>query len=77
MYPELYLETQQMLLPAMVLGTQQYWPIQDHFLRSLDLSNYEYGKSGLLAPSALMSEKIDSSALLKEIFLIHILLWIS
>ncbi|MFT4856379.1 MAG: SSS family transporter [Algoriphagus sp.] len=57
MYPELYLENKQMLLPAMVLAHSSM-PIQIIFFGALISAIMSTASSGLLAPSALISENL-------------------
>lgn len=57
MYPELYLENKQMLLPAMVLAHSGL-PIQIIFFGALISAIMSTASSGLLAPSALISENL-------------------
>lgn len=57
MYPELYLENKQMLLPAMVLAHSGL-PVQIIFFGALISAIMSTASSGLLAPSALISENL-------------------
>jgi Na+/proline symporter len=57
MYPELYLENKQMLLPAMVLAHSNL-PIQIIFFGALISAIMSTASSGLLAPAALISENL-------------------
>jgi SSS family transporter len=56
-YPELYLENQQMLLPSMVLAHGGL-PVQIIFFGALISAIMSTASSGLLAPAALISENL-------------------
>ena len=57
LYPELYLENKQMLLPSMVLAHGGI-PVQIIFFGALISAVMSTASSGLLAPSALISENL-------------------
>lgn len=57
LYPELYLENKQMLLPSMVL-THGGLPVQIIFFGALISAIMSTASSGLLAPAALISENL-------------------
>jgi SSS family transporter len=57
LYPELYLENKQMLLPSMVLQHSSM-PVQIMFFGALISAIMSTTSSGLLAPSAIISENI-------------------
>jgi len=57
LYPELYLENKQMLLPSMVLQHANL-PIQVLFFGALISAIMSTTSSGLLAPAAILSENI-------------------
>lgn len=57
LYPELYLENQQMLLPSMVL-THGGLPVQIIFFGALISAIMSTASSGVLAPAALISENL-------------------
>jgi Na+/proline symporter len=74
LYPELYLENQQMLLPSMVLAHGGL-PVQIIFFGALISAIMSTASSGLLAPSALISENLIRP-LFKEKLKDKHLLWI-
>lgn len=57
LYPELYLENKQMLLPSMVLAHGEL-PVQIIFFGALISAIMSTASSGLLAPAALISENL-------------------
>ncbi len=74
MYPELYLENKQMLLPAMVLAHSSL-PIQIVFFGALISAIMSTASSGILAPSALISENLIRPLFKKNLTDLQ-LLWI-
>jgi SSS family transporter len=74
LYPELYLENQQMLLPSMVLAHGGL-PVQIIFFGALISAIMSTASSGLLAPAALISENLIRP-LFKEKLKDKHLLWI-
>ncbi|WP_086542074.1 sodium:solute symporter family protein [Algoriphagus antarcticus] len=74
LYPELYLENQQMLLPSMVLAHGGL-PVQIIFFGALISAIMSTASSGVLAPAALISENLIKP-LFKEKLTDRHLLWI-
>lgn len=74
LYPELYLENKQMLLPSMILAHGGL-PVQIIFFGALISAIMSTASSGLLAPSALISENLIRP-LFKEKLEDKHLLWI-
>ncbi len=74
LYPEIYLENQQMLLPSMVLAHGGL-PVQIIFFGALISAIMSTASSGVLAPAALISENLIKP-LFKEKLTDRHLLWI-
>ncbi|WP_332913040.1 sodium:solute symporter family protein [Algoriphagus boritolerans] len=74
LYPELYLENKQMLLPSMVLAHGGL-PVQIIFFGALISAIMSTASSGLLAPAALISENLIRPIFRKKLRDFHFL-WI-